>query len=195
MRKKLLYSRNPKSCDREKRVNHARSGSSDTLLPVISREPPGKGFRHFITKKDLRSFIEILPGWPVLFQDLNEIILARGEHGCDGWYTGKVLAISAWESDMWREVPVDYYLEHKTVFFRLGVQCVKQGMFYLCRFNLLSVKAFQLLHIFLHELGHHYDRITSRRMREASRGEKFAEQYADCFQDLIWDKYIEVFGL
>jgi hypothetical protein len=23
----------------------------------------------------------------------------------------------------------------------------------------------------------------------------FAEQYADCFQDLIWDKYIEIFGL
>ena len=194
MRKKLLYSRNPKSCDREKRVNYARSRSSDTLLPVISREPPGKGFRHFITIKDLRSFIEILPGWPVLFQDLNEIILARGEHGVtDGT-----------QERYWQSVPGrvtcggrfrGLLSEHKTVFFRLGVQCVKQGMFYLCRFNLLSVKAFQLLHIFLHELGHHYDRITSRRMREASRGEKFAEQYADCFQDLIWDKYIEIFGL
>jgi len=194
MRKKLLYTKNQKYCGSQ-RVTHALTFGGNQIQPVIRREFPGKGYHHFVTRKDINAFIGLLPEWPIISRGLSEVLLARGERGCDGWYTGRVLGISAWESDLWREVPPDYYLEHKALFSRLGVQCKKQGFFYLCRFTILTVKAFQLLHVFLHELGHHYDRITTKKMREASRGEMFAEQYANRYQEIVWRRYVDLFGL
>lgn len=157
----------------------------------IHREPPGKGFRHFLTKKDIFVFIDLLPEWPILSSGLVKILLARGEDGCDGWYDGSVVAINAWERNLWRVVPTDYFRVHHSIFIRLGVEIVKQGQGYLCKFEVSTIKAFQLLHVFLHELGHHYDKMTTRSKREASRGEHFAEEYARCYEALIWRRYFE----
>ena len=41
-----------------------------------------------------------------------------------------------------------------------------------------QARAFQLLHVFLHELGHHHDLITTRRQLRGGRGEAYAERYA-----------------
>lgn len=163
--------------------------SSKNRELIIRREPPGKGFRHFLTRKIVSSFIELLPQWNDITQGLDYILLARAEPGCDGWYDGKVVAISAWEQDCWRSVPSDYYAEHKLVLKRLDVETVKIGQNYLCKFNPSSVKAFQLLHVLLHELGHHFDRISSSSKRDSSRGELYAEKYATSYEELIWKSY------
>lgn len=162
---------------------------------LIRREPPGKGFHHFLTRKIVRNFIESLPQWPVITRGLDYILLARGEKGCDGWYDGRVVAINAWEQDSWRSVPADYYDEHQEVLRRLHVETVKSGQNYLCKFNPSSVRAFQLLHVLLHELGHHFDKINTRSQRVSSRGELYAEAYARSYEQMIWKRYAEWFAL
>lgn len=156
---------------------------------LIRREFPGKGFRHFLTRKIVRSFVELLPQWTEITRGLDYILLARAEPGCDGWYDGRVVAICAWEQDCWRSVPFDYYAEHRLVLKRLDVETVKTGRNYLCKFNPSSVKAFQLLHVLLHELGHHFDKINSFSRRSSSRGETYAEKYAASYEEMIWERY------
>ena len=161
----------------------------------ISRESPGKGFRHFLLKKDIISFIELLPEWTRISNGLSAVLLAKGEPGCDGWYSGTIVAISAWERNLWRILPPDYYLDHERILKRLGVETIKAGRQYVCKFNASTIRAFQLLHVFLHELGHHYDKITTKSMKEASRGEAFAEEYARRYEEVIWKRYIDRFGI
>ena len=57
-----------------------------------------------------------------------------------------------------------------------------------------TVMAYQLLHIFLHELGHHHDRMSTRSQRRSSRGERYAEHYACAYEERIWQSYLRVFG-
>ncbi len=163
--------------------------SSQNRELLVRREHPGKGYRHFLTRRIVRSFIEQLPQWTDITRGLDYILLARAEPGCDGWYDGKVVAINAWEQDCWRSVPPDYYEEHRLVLKRLNVETVKTGRNYLCKFGPSSVKAFQLFHVLLHELGHHFDRISSFSRRYSSRGEFYAENYAASYEKWIWGIY------
>ena len=193
VRRKIIHNVNTGRSYRKLTRGQINPDSSNLL--TIDRVAPGKGFRHFLLKKDILSFIELLPQWSGLSRGLTQIVLARGEAGCDGWYGGNVLAINAWERDLWRVVPPDYYSNHCLLFASLGVECIKQGRNYLCKFSITAVRAFQLLHVFLHELGHHYDKITTKKKLDVSRGELFAEQYAARYGELIWQRYIERFGL
>lgn len=77
---------------------------------------------------------------------------------------------------------------------RLGVPARKGPGCYELRFTEGTARAYQLLHIFLHELGHHYDRMTTRSKR-TSRGEPYAESYATKHAETVWDRYLAEFGL
>ncbi len=66
-------------------------------------------------------------------------------------------------------------------------------VYYKCRFQEGTVRAYQLLHIFLHELGHHHDNMTIPFKGWVVRGESFAEDYACKYERQIWDKYFEIF--
>ena len=61
-------------------------------------------------------------------------------------------------------------------------------------FTEATARAFQLVHVLLHELGHHRDRMTSRRRVECGRGEGFAEAYAVRHGAEIWTRYADAFG-
>ena len=63
-----------------------------------------------------------------------------------------------------------------------------------CCFDDWSIKAFQCLHILLHELGHHHDRMTTRSRARSARGEGFAEKFANDHTDRLWADYCRVFG-
>lgn len=63
------------------------------------------------------------------------------------------------------------------------------------RWTEAQARAYQLLHIFFHEFGHHHDRMTTKRQVRGSRGESYAEAYARQYEDLIWDRYLRVFDL
>lgn len=176
-------------------ISHKAAKFSSDPDILIRRDSPGKGFHHFLNRIIIYKFLEMLPEYPLILKGVEYILLAKGEYGCDGWYDGRVIAINAWEKDQWRYVPSDYYEDHRMILVRLGVETVKQGLFYLCKFNPVTIRAFQLLHVFLHEMGHHYDKMTTRSQKNVSRGEHFAENYAYRNEDLIWRKYAENFTI
>jgi hypothetical protein len=78
---------------------------------------------------------------------------------------------------------------------RLDVPRVDRGSYVLCKWTEETARAYQLLDVLLHELGHHHDLMTTRSRWNAARGEPFAEAYARRYADVIWDAYMMTFGL
>jgi hypothetical protein len=169
--------------------------NTEQPYPVVDKERPGRGYRHLLRKQDVLGFIELMPNWNELAEGLDAIVLAQGESGLEGWYTEGVGGICAWERDLWRRHPVHYFEENEGVFRRLGVECERRGEKVLCRFTENQARAFQLLNILMHELGHHHDRINTRSKFECSRGEPYAEEYALRYERIIWERYIQVFDM
>ena len=164
-------------------------------LPVIDRQRPGKGYRHVLMQRDIETFIGLLPEWAELSRGLNAIVLAPGEYSFGGWHTLGVVGICAWEADLWVDYAVSHYEDHKDIFDRLGVVShpIEKGV--MCEFTEAQARAYQLLHILLHELGHHHDRMTTKSKVRASRGEPYAEAYALKHEAVIWGGYQQAFGV
>src|SRR3954470_10210260 len=137
---------------------------------------------------------------------------------CAGWCGPGVVAVCAWSHDLWEwwpaamvdqhrhildllaveRVPIETSREHREFMEELGALGVRlrpgarAGDFEL-RWTEDQARAYQLLHILPHELGHHYDRITSRKGRRAGRGEPYAEAYANRVLEEIWPAYLRAF--
>ncbi len=158
-------------------------------------EKPGKGYKHFLKKRDIVKFLELLPNWEELNVELDAVILARGG-GEDGWYSDGVVAICAWEKDKTVSLCKEYFNEHKKIFDRLNLEYEVKANAVVCHFTEDQIRAYQLLHIFLHELGHHHDRISTKdRLDNAPRGEKYAEDYALKYEKIIWTRFFEEFNM
>lgn len=168
----------------------------DPHAVMIDRKRPGEGYKHVLNKSDIYRFLELLPDWKNLAVGLNAIVLAPGNERSAGYHIPGVVHICAWDADLWQELEADFYKEHADIYERLGVTCeeTEEGNF-LCKFDEEAVRGYQLLHILLHELGHHHDRMTTRSQRRASRGEKYAEEYARLHEAVIWQQYQKAFKL
>ena len=164
-------------------------------VPVIDRREPGRGYRHLILKRDVFAFIELLPDWPELACGLDAVVLAEGSSRCYGWHNDGVIGLCAWNRELWEETDERFHREHADVLERLGVPVERDGDAWILKFTESTARAFLLLHVFLHELGHHHDRMTTRSRRGTARGEAYAEGYAIEYADRIWDDYIDAFGL
>jgi hypothetical protein len=165
-------------------------------VPAIDRVRPGEGHRHLLLKRDVERFIDLLPHWEDISQGLDVILLDRGRYDCDGWYDRGVLAVCAWPVNMDWELEPRWYANHRDLLERLGVP-VEGGAneTLTCHWTASTARAYQLLHVFLHELGHHMDRLTTRSQRWCARGEDYAEQYAWAYEVQIQERYCEEFGL
>jgi hypothetical protein len=162
----------------------------------IHVEKPGKGFKHFLNKRDVIKFILIIPEWDVLSKDLDAVVLSPGGGGVDGYYNNDgVIEICAWEKEQDILLNSKYFIEHKELFERLKIKSEQRGKMYFCEFSKDQIKAFQLLHILLHELGHHIDRITTRSKNQSSRGEDFAETFAFAAEEEMFNTYQEAFKI
>jgi len=162
----------------------------------IDVQKPGKGYKHFLKKRDIIRFIELIPNWIELSQHLDAIVLENGDTDYDGIYNNDgVICISAWERRQDVLLNKNYFKEHFGLFNRLGVKYkeVRNGVF--CEFNIEQIKAYQLLHVLFHELGHHYDRIKTKSKYKSSRGEGYAESFAYINEKEIWIKYQEEFSV
>lgn len=164
-------------------------------VPVIDRERPGPRHKHLLRKKDIVDFISIVPDWEELSKGLDAIIIAEYQSNTDGWYDLGVIGICAWERAIHRRCTREHFEEHQDIYERLGVEWEKSHDMILCKFTENQAKAYQLLHILLHELGHHHDLMTTRSKAECARGENYAEQYARKYEKVIWDRYLECFEL
>lgn len=165
-------------------------------VPAIDRCRPGAGYRHLLHKRDVERFVQLLPDWGRLSQGLNAIVLARGNWWCDGWHRPGIVAVCAWDKELWTTADAWWYKPHRAVLKQIGVSCERtnQGE-WICQWTPSTARAYQLTHVLLHELGHHYDRMTTRSQRRASRGERFAERYALVHADQIWERFLNEFGL
>ena len=165
---------------------------------VIDRKRPGKSYRHVLTRRDIQDFIDILPDWEELSRGLDAIVLAPGEDNVAGYHVPGVVHVCAWDEEMWMDYKrdTDFFRNHEPIFVRLGVPIEYSDDGYaLCKFDESTARAYQLLHILLHELGHHHDRITSKKKRNTGRGEPYAEAYALAYEARIWDDYRRRFDL
>ncbi len=161
----------------------------DVLL--LDKESSGKGYKHFLKRRNIIEFLEILPNWKEIDIELDAIVLASGGDS-DGWYNNGVIGICAWKKNMTSSLDKDYFNQHLELFKKLELEYEIKRETVICHFNEKQIKAFQLLHILLHELGHHYDRITTKHKNKSSRGEKYAESYAEKYETIIWNKYFEM---
>ena len=164
--------------------------------PVVDRRRPGAGYRHILRKDDVARFIRCLPDWNKLSAGLNAVVLAPGDSRADGWHRPGIVAVCAWSINLWQEWNLTGYNQHRDLLKRIGVTCedIEAGCV-LCKFEPSTIRAYQLLHVLLHELGHHHDRMTTKSQRRSSRGEDYAEQYALRYEKLIWDQYLNEFGI
>ena len=164
-------------------------------VPFIDKEKPGRGYKHLLRKHEVAAFLELLPKWEQLSQGLNVILLSSGEYDALGWHESGIVAICAWHRDIyWEKCIPSFVEEHKDLFNKLGVPFKFTGRFYEVDFTIESAKAFQLVHILVHELGHHHDQMTTKSKISAARGEPFAESYAKEFEDEILSCYRETFN-
>jgi len=164
--------------------------------PVIDRERPGRGYKHLIRKSDLDRFVRIVPDWDELARGLDVIVQASGEDNCLGWCDPGIVAICAWERKIsWDDCDLDFYEEHQRFFSKIDVPCSRNGKYWSVGFDEKTAKAFQLIHVLVHELGHHHDRMTTRSKKHAARGEGYAEEYAERHEDEILRRYICEFEL
>jgi hypothetical protein len=164
-------------------------------VPLIDRKRPGKGYRHLLHRRDIVEFIALLPDWDELSTGLDAIVLAPGEWNTDGWWEPGVVAVCAWEAGLWTHSAPRYCEENGQMMDRLGVAREDHGAYVLCKWTEGTARAFQLLAVLLHEMGHHHDHMTTRSQRDAARGEGFAEEYARRYSEAIWDRYFSEFGL
>jgi len=165
-------------------------------MVIIDRRRPRPGYKQFLSTSDIYQFLELLPDWNELAVGLNAIVLAAGSKWYFGYHQPGVVQIFAWPSDLWIELGGEYYERDKDILDLMGVERERIGEgVYLCKFDEWSVKAFQLTRVLLHELGHHHDRMTSRRQARCGRGEPYAEEYAVRYGAEIWDAYVRTFKL
>lgn len=163
---------------------------------VLDRRDPAPGDRHVLTIADVRAFIDLLPDWDELAIGLDAIVL-DGRSDELGWCSEGVVAVSSWGRDLWWDrCSVDFHDEHRAVFEALGVEAerIAEDRFTV-RWTEPQVRAFQLLHVLTHELGHHHDRMTTANPADCPRGEPYAEAYALRVMDEVLPVYAGRFGL
>lgn len=162
---------------------------------VVDRQRPGTGCFHIARREEVRRFVELLPEWPLLTAGLNAIVLARAEWDCQGWHTPGVVALCAWDTLVWDDCEPWFIDEHRGLLDKLEVPIEESREGGASYFTTETAKAFSLVHVLVHELGHHHDWITSRTKKKESRGEEYAESYARRHEDVVLARYREEFGL
>ena len=100
----------------------------------------------------------------------------------------------AWDGyeQIWDE---EFTEEHRQVLEQLNVPVEEISDGFRCRFTGKTARGFQLMHVFLHEVGHHYDRMQTKRKICAPRGEGYAEGFANRVAEMIWPRFYREFEL
>jgi hypothetical protein len=177
----------------QKKNNHSLTRLNGLHLGLSD---PGKGYRHVTSKEDVWRFLRLIPNWKRLSSDLDLIYLTYAtETGYDGWYDSggePQIVLCPWPESLMVEMDIPGYKEHEEILHTFGVTASEDEFGINCQFTPESARAYQLLHIFLHELGHHEHRMTKGRGR--SGREKYAEEYAIRMQRKLWKQYCDLFS-
>jgi hypothetical protein len=162
----------------------------------IERSHPGRGYRHVVTVRQLRDFLDLLPDWDELAVGLEAISIWRGNSRWLGLSNPGVVVITAWEQDLWwhQVEPTDLH-DCVELLALLGVEIAHDEEVGLeVRWTEPQARAFMLLDVLVHELGHHHDRMVTRGPA-APRGEPYAIAYANRVLGEIFPAYVDRFGI
>ena len=162
-------------------------------LPDIHREHPGRTYRHVVDEEDVRRLIALLPDWGVLSAGLEAIVLAQGDDDLQGWYRRGIIGLCAWDRDLEQLYDLWFVEQHAEVLEMLDVPVEREAERMRCRFDEGSARDFSLLHVFLHEVGHHVDLMSTQRRRDCPCGEPFAESWAVERGRALWPAYARAF--
>jgi hypothetical protein len=162
---------------------------------AFERQRPGKGYRHVLRKADIERFIALLPDWDELSRGLDAIVLLPGHPENEGWCSDDGwIGICAWDRALWHRYHRSWTEHPRDSMARLDVPFELVDGQMIAKWTEETVRGYQLLDVLLHELGHHRDRMSTRSRAHATRGEKYAEQYAARHGNQIWDAYTREFG-
>lgn len=187
--------------DGEVRPKNRRTYSPDYYVTrstelIIDRKPPGEGFRQVVTIDDVRKFLAIVPGIDELLAGVRVIVIDRGDEERQGWYRRGIVAICAWDAELVvRDWSDQFIFEHASIINYLNVPCERvddQSVLYWTR---ETAKAYLLIHVLLHELGHHQDLMSNRTRAFCPRGEPYAEHFALAREAEIVDRYFRTFRI
>jgi hypothetical protein len=149
-----------------------------------------------LRKSDVQRFLQLLPDWGNLSEGLEGIVLLPGDPRYEGMCFETWVGVFAWTRDLWRRYDRSYVEQPRDSITRLGIPLeLDDSGGVIAKWTEETARAYQLLDVLLHELGHHHDRMTTRSQKHVSRGESYAEQYAARHAEQIWDAYIGEFGL
>ena len=165
---------------------------------VIDRQRPGAGYRHVLMQRDVERFIAILPDWAEMSRGLDAIVLAPGEDERWGWHSPGVVHLCAWTNDLSRFFGQEYFARDRASLERIGVPLEffeDETWGVVAHFNLNTARAFLLLDVLLHELGHHHDLMTTKSRKEVARGEDYANAYQRKYSELVWQRFVKTFPL
>ena len=182
--------------------------------PAIDRRRPGEGYRHVVSKRDMARFIRLIPEWDRIAVGLDVIVIDT-HHNNMGWFQPTFVAICAWERGLvWEDCCDEFFEDHQEIFDKLAVPYRLNGGEDAIERRALDVswgeptedytwtvewtentaRAFLLTHVFIHELGHHHDCMTTSSRAGTCRGEAYAERYAREREDEIIARYFNEFG-
>src|SRR5262249_13965690 len=112
----------------QKKNNWAESSPHDVRAgryPPYERRRTSPGYRHLLKRSDLERFIDLLPDWDELAIGLRTVVLDDHEDAM-GWHNNGVVAICAWEEELWwDDARPSFIEEHRKVFRLLGVGSLK----------------------------------------------------------------------
>jgi len=163
----------------------------------IERSHPGSGYRHVVTVRQLRDFLDLLPDWDELAIGLEAISIWYGNTRWLGLSNPGVVVITAWDQDLWWGGVDRADLEAcRELLSLLEVEIVDDPEYGGCevRWTEAQARAFMLLDVLVHELGHHHDRMVTAG-DAAARGEPYAIAYAQRVLPEIFDAYVDRFGI
>ncbi len=158
---------------------------------VIQRLRPSKGFYHAVTPTDIRRFASLIPDWEEASEGIKAVVLTPGGDYCYGRYNNAgIIKLDAWPREETSYVPS----RKEWLIRKMGVAEADSEVGWFLRLDRNQVRCFLLLGTFLHELGHHVDRMTTRSKADASNGEPFAIAYEHGRQRELWEAFCREFG-
>lgn len=147
--------------------------------------------------EDIKAFIAIIPDWEELSKGVDAIALLPYDEFVYGTYNlSGIIKLRAWPAQLWSEMHLDVEARKDWLLKALQVEIEELSYGgYLVKFTENQAKAFQLLGTFLHELGHHVDRMNCRGKHDCPGGEPFAINFEHDMQKKVWPEFVRRFPL
>ncbi|RYG23660.1 hypothetical protein EON82_13340 [bacterium] len=158
---------------------------------VVQRIRPAKGHYHAVSPTDVRRFAALIPDWETVSEGIRAVVLTPGGDDCFGRYHNAGVI----KLDAWPKVETAYVPPRKEWLMRqLGIEEPHDDIGWFLHLSREQVRCFLLMGTFLHDLGHHIDRMTTRSKADASNGEPFAIAYEHRRQRELWEAFCREFG-